>query len=134
MDYKFRGKRTNTEEWVFGYYTKEWYRDGVGGSSIRHYIYDFNIQKQFRVIPETVGQFTGFTDINSKEIYHKDIVAGIYYGYSRTGIVEWDKRLGKWIVDYNGNYDDLWTVLRFCQGEVIGNIHDNPSLITPPGT
>ena len=121
---KFRGKRIDNGEWVFGYYTKEWYADGVGGSSIRYYIYDFNTQKQFKVIPETVGQFTGLRDKNDKEIYEGDIIVG---EPEIKMIVEWDERVGcfcgiapKMMVRINGT--------SFHKKEIVGNIYDNPEL------
>jgi hypothetical protein len=116
---KFRGKRGDNGEWVYG---------NLLSNGEFQSIWDSKTADWRRVIPETVGQFTEFADINLKEVYHKDIIRGVYHGYPKTGIVEWDKRLGKWIVDYNGNHDDLWTVLRFCQGEIVGSIHDNPEL------
>ena len=56
----FRGKRTDTGEWVEGYYVKGITKHGIVAnfaSSPRH------------VIPETVGQFTGLTDKNGKRIF-----------------------------------------------------------------
>lgn len=49
------------------------------------------------VIPDTVSQFTGLTDKNGKEIYHKDRVNHESYG---EGVIEWDDRFATFFVDF----------------------------------
>ena len=61
---KFRGKRKDNGEWVYGYYFKS-------SSLDKHYIHLFDDSDvtAVEVIPETVGQFTGLSDRRGKEAY-----------------------------------------------------------------
>jgi uncharacterized phage protein (TIGR01671 family) len=113
---KFRGKRIDNGEWAYGSYLHQywsskhekfvdaivWMRDGS--------------QKRDVVDPESVGQFTGLQDTDSKEIYEGDIVEVLYNGIGNFAIAFYDGRFS--VADYN------W---RECR--VIGNIHKNPELL-----
>ena len=129
----FRGKRIDNQEWVYG---------DLSQFHSSFYISDKEIQNVVlvQVIPETVGQFIGLTDINGKKIFEGDCVRwddGSKGKYWRVGEIKWvnshyeifakcfssDKpnefwwmefKFGAFIYEYDG-------VL-----EIVGNIHDNP--------
>lgn len=151
---KFRGKRVDNGEWVYGFYRQcTIYKNGVS---------------EF-VDESTVGQYTGLKDKNGTEIYEGDIVRVLDWGYfiKETGEeVELNIRTDMY---YRDVYDDdpsitkdmvewkLGTTVRLdvvtldrlprfwlrdevfgYEGEdlispeetiVIGNIHDNPELL-----
>ncbi|MBB4036574.1 putative phage protein (TIGR01671 family) [Dysgonomonas hofstadii] len=82
-------------------------------------------KKVIGVIPETVGQFTGLTDKNGKEIYEGDIMedyTGRYYW------IEFYKS-GFWV--NGGQNGSDWKLHSMNNNiKVVGNIHDNPELLT----
>jgi hypothetical protein len=86
-NYKFRGKRIDNGEWVYGLlirvpkrYTAIDYCTIGKKLETELYIQVLTIENncellnQYKVIPESVGQYIGENDINNKEIYTGCIV------------------------------------------------------------
>lgn len=129
---KFRGKRKDNGEWVEGYLleqnTPEYHCYIVisfrAEQDNRHtQILECDI---YEVIPETVGQYTGLTDKNAKEIFEEDII-DCSYGMFFT--VKWDEENARFLGFSIGKERYITYVGREPKSEVIGNIHDNPELL-----
>jgi hypothetical protein len=123
---KFRGKCTQTEEWIYGYY----FHIPKPGNISQHFIQSGI--KRFSVIPETVGQYTGITDRKRKEIYERDILK--YDGGTKINLFEIQFMQARFKALLIGRSDDgqilgygLWD-----ESEVIGNIYENPELLSEP--
>ena len=117
----FRGKRIDNGKWVYG--------------DLAHFPDKINIDphkhgqpwRGYAVIPETVEQYTGLIDKNSKKIFEGDIVKeyNICGEEEGIGVVHWSELFVAWHwannkCMYRGD---------IASYEVIGNIHDNPELI-----
>lgn len=122
---KFRGKRIDNGEWVYGDLE---YNRAKNIVRIHTYDEDGEYLMQHSVDPETVGQFTGLHDKNGKEIYEGDIVV---YGCHCKHIVEFKYGMfgytimDGWFVGYGGNSNFTFNPLdKSDEHEIIGNIHD----------
>ena len=148
---KFRGKCMCSDEWVYGdLIHKRHDRDAL-------MIQDENGLGS-DVLPETVGQFTGLHDEDGKEIYEGDIICLYHFfvqycsyepkpirgaydvevdkdelnttvSYKRNYVVEFRPNRG-WIVRNGSVHHPLRSYAGVAYGKVIGNIIDNPNLLT----
>jgi uncharacterized phage protein (TIGR01671 family) len=132
---KFRGKITNTDEWVYGQYV-DW--SGHKHANFRHQIYCLKGSASVHlVMKNTIGQYTGLKDKNDTEIYDGDVVKCIMLSPASEsiGVVKWDKN--KAIYYFDGEMPDCHiprnTFLWISIIEVIGNIHDTPELLEGDG-
>ena len=124
----FRGKmKTDNRQykkgdWVFG----DLCRLKDGDKELPH-IYGCG-----EVFADTVGQYTGLTDMNERKIYEGDIVH-IHYdimpdaGY--IGAVFYNAELTQFQVEHPGYITNLGEAFSTGKVEVIGNRWDNPAIL-----
>ncbi|WP_099465154.1 YopX family protein [Parabacteroides provencensis] len=133
---KFRGKRVKIEDpmerWIEGSlidYTNIRNERVIRIMSRSGYMND--------VHPETVGQFTGLKDTNGKEIYEGDIIR-FTYNYKKPGYHVTVTNIHIGVIALNKYFQtcimagDIEHHIDNCtrNGEVIGNIYDNPELLS----
>lgn len=128
----FRGKRLDNNEWAYGYFLISQKSDKT------YYIVADVLNSELMAInPKTLGQFTGLTDKNGKDIYEGDIldIGQTVNGQSKFVIMD---TIGRYDVRYAHDlslryeydvYDLLDCFNEEKDAEIIGNIHENPELL-----
>lgn len=114
---EFRAIDAETKEWIFGVPLPDT-PDVMAVSDCQGPFYD--------ILPETLGQFTGFTDKNGKKIYEGDILESVQqppvWLLVSFGITD-DERVGFKMNQYGFDIN--------CPKKMFisGNIHENPELL-----
>lgn len=135
---KFRGK-TQEGEWVYGSLCTNPYDD----DDVEIVDHSEVFLPRESVLPDTIGQYTGLKDANGTEIYEGDLVKSAF-SERVVGMVAWNTNGYFYILEsffINEDYEEqdrrpLGEMLRLsientpCNFTVIGNIHDNPELMT----
>ena len=134
IDKNGKGKVFVNGEWVKGYWVEGYYFENANGAFIIQYPYHANyigVDILVKIIPETVGQYTGLKDKNGKKIFEGDIVKAKENRTNDIATISFEnggfiihphsgKILERTLWEYWYNDWDL---------EVIGNIHENPELL-----
>lgn len=140
----FKAKRIDNGEWVEGCIVIDQSR--LDRFKYRIQPIESGVLYAPPIDPDTLCQYTGFTDKNGKKIWENDILRYSYdYDGSpflkdgeeikyRAGAVFWSEWRGSWAVCGRGNKkctnNDVFKYNRNPnRTEVIGNIFDNPELL-----
>jgi len=130
--YEYKG------EWVYGYFHKTY----KGECYIIQFSETGLTLPGVKVSLESVGQFTGATDSNGNDIYEGDILKIKHYCYmgSEKEYLEGEYISQIWYSNHQGIF--VYFTHEECDGyilksrsmiiEVIGNVYDNPDLLTLP--
>ena len=132
----FKAKRVDNGEWCYGVPLVE-------GWSKTTYIASYEYSslafvQQIEVVPETLCEFTGLCDKNGKRIWENDIIFDTWYeklGVVKFGMGTFDGGIYRyygWHYESKGSVDhhELYKYDELVGFEVLGNIFDNPELLT----
>ena len=131
-DILFRGKRVDNGEWVYGslVHRTKYYGDITDKWFVLHGgEFDYDYYDAEEVLSETIGQYSGLNGANDVKIYEGDIIKTTdYFGKQRLFIVCFDN--GMFLADTSALRSWLNPISAL---EVVGNIHDNPDMLTNEG-
>lgn len=137
----FRGKSTETNQWIYGGF-HIWEKRQVcalGNDRLKddeiscvitvNSFADWNMPRTMQaveVIADTVGQYTGLTDRNGNKIFEGDIV-NILTENEEIGVIVYED--GGFIAHADKFSIDIIYKINRTDVEVIGNKYDNPKLM-----
>jgi uncharacterized phage protein (TIGR01671 family) len=130
---KFRGYQPQLKKWVYG--------NLISKPNGATFIFDYkdNFEDRIEVDPETVGQFTGQSDKNKKDIYEHDKVSDGKFIYK----VAWDRNNTRFYLEAINviNSESILDVFLGIENhplgngyfsrkdlEIVGNIHEKTTV------
>ena len=126
----FRGKRIDDGEWIEGSLCTT-----IPSDENFYTISYFDFEGYYveeKVIPETIGQYTGLTDKNGKKIFEGDIIKHFNHSDKPDEYAIYKVEFDEKICKFSGRLHKQWSAQLSKdlekRYEVIGNIHDNPEL------
>ena len=142
---KFRAKADYDKQWHYGsyVYTNNDSNNPFGTTPITHnhriveyFPADWNLGgwETIDIDRDTLGQFTGLKDKNGKDIYEGDILSFAWFSDEpiKEDMLEVRFVRGVFAFLWNGDLDDecITNAPTHEWATVVGNIYDNPELIT----
>ena len=117
-EYKFRGR--DGDDWYYG----SLFVNSAGQTAI-------SAPKSFWIKPvkaETVGMYTGHSDVMGTDMYEGDIVTGYFEEDEWPAVVEWDEVSARFVLRGQNSvipFDEMGGL----EVTIIGNVHDSPKLL-----
>lgn len=133
---KFRAQRVDTKEWVYGDFIRLSIIDAFTyiAKGFGYKVRDPEIGRPIKVLPDTVGQYTGLRDRTGVEIYEGDIIHTNYFKDNGWNTKAFHENQEVKFEDGAFQLGDFTTLYECTSNpeyalEVIGNIYRNPELL-----
>lgn len=123
-EYKFRGKTLDGNEWCYGYLVVKPDKQTL----IEQCDELRRVSPQYVVDPDTVGMYTGHSDVMGTDMYEGDIVTGYFDEDEWPAVVEWDEVSARFVLRGQNSFipfDEMGGL----EIMLLGNIYDNPDLL-----